>query len=276
MIGKDLFALSTLTLLAALAFGATPATAQINCGAKLTANTTLTATDPVTTTACPSNGLIISADDITLDCGGLTISGKGPGIGIKIDPTLGGATIKNCTVQGFNKGILLGAAGSNLVTNVISQNNKDVGVEVSSDGNVLEAVLSQNNGGLGLHLTGDGNYATAAVAIGNKKAGFSLAGKDNTFKNNVAVSNKAQGFTGTIRSTLFTNNVAIGNTTDGVALGGGTIALPNEYGGNNAFANGGNGILVTGANPAINVDAGGNAGLGNLGAVQCQIAGSPC
>ena len=36
MTGKDLFALSTLTLLAALAFGATPAAAQINCGAKLT------------------------------------------------------------------------------------------------------------------------------------------------------------------------------------------------------------------------------------------------
>ena len=268
--------LTMLASLGAVGVWATPALALVDCGATITTNTTLTAADPVTTTICKSNGVSIKGDNITLDCGGLTIKGKGAGAGVRLVSGASGATIQNCVVDSFVKGLLLGGPGGNFVMNVVAQNNKDAGVVATSNANFLLTVLSRNNGGFGFQLSGTGNGTDGAVALENTKAGFSIKGKEADIENSLAISNGAEGFIGNLKSSFFFGNSAIGNTSDGFKMGGGSTSLPNEYDECKAIANGGNGLVVSGTNPDANFDGGGNVGLANAGAIGCQIAGVAC
>jgi len=265
---------------AALAFAAAPgwvqpAAAAVSCGATITADTTLTASDPVTSTPCVGNGITLGADNITLDCGGLTIKGRGRGDGIRLGTGVEAVTIQNCTVDHFSVGVLLAGAGGAFVERVLSENNTSDGVQVISSNNFLSVVLSQHNNGSGFKIAGSANSIDSLVAVGNSKAGFSLTGKDHDLENSQAISN-GQGWTGNINSTFFASNSAIGNKQDGINISGGTVSLSNEFDGNRAFANGGNGLVVNGTNPDIDIDGGDNIGLGNAGAIQCQIVGVAC
>ena len=267
------------TLLAALAgvgLSGTPAVALVSCGATIIADTTLTSSDPVTTTICTSNGISIGADNITLDCGGLTIRGQAVGAGIRLVSGASGATIQNCVVDGFAKGLLLGGAGGTFVLNVVVQNNKDNGVEASSDFNFFQTVVSRKNGGFGLHLSGIGNGTAGAIALQNTKAGFSISGQEADIETSLSISNGNGGFTGNMKSSFFAANIAIGNTGLGFDMATGTVLLPNEYDENKALANTGNGLVVGGTNIDANVDGGGNVGLANGGAIQCEIAAVAC
>jgi hypothetical protein len=266
-----------LTAFALLALSSTPADAQVTCGAKITAlTTTLTSSDPVTSTVCPGDGIIIGADDITLDCGGLTLKGNKKGAGIKLAAGASGTIIQNCVVDSFNKGLQIGAGGGVFVTNVVSQNNKDAGVEVTSDFSFFSNVLSRSNGGIGFHFSGMGNGGEAVVALQNTMAGFSIGGRAADISSSFSISNGQQGFTGTIKESSIASSSSIANGGDGFSFAGGTLALPNAFGDLKAIANGGNGLSVGGTNPDVNVDNGGNSGLANAGAIQCQIAGQPC
>jgi hypothetical protein len=276
MTPSRLLVASTALALATAAAWNAPASAAVSCGATITADTTLTPSDPVTTTACPSNGITLGADNITLDCGGLTIRGKGRADGIRLGTGVEGVAIQNCTVDHFSVGVLLAGAGGATVDRVLSQNNTSDGVSVISGDNFLSVVLSQHNTGSGFKIAGDANSIDSVVAVGNGKAGFSLTGKDHDLESSQAITNTGDGWTGNVNSTLFISNTAIGNKHDGFDIAGGTINLPNEFDANRAFANGGNGLVVGGVNPDINVDGGDNVGLGNAGAIQCQIAGAAC
>jgi hypothetical protein len=256
---------------------AAPAAAVVSCGATITADTTLSSADPVTTGPCASHGIAVGADNITLDCGGRTIKGNQAGKGIRVLAGNEGATIQNCVVDGFATGIELGGAGWAVVSNVVSQNNKNNGIETESDFNGLSDVLSRKNGAHGFKLAGLGNSAENAIALGNTGAGFRLAGRALDVSASLAVDNGAQGYLGTgVDESIFSGLTAIGNTGDGVAIAGGTVARPNSFSDIRAIANGGNGILIPGTNPDASVDDGGNVGFVNSGPTQCQIAGAAC
>jgi large repetitive protein len=131
---------STLAISTVLAIGPASAQAQANgitCGATVTTDTTLTS-DLLN---CPDNGLVIGADDITLDLNGHTVAGDGTPVGscpdgafcdVGILDSAGhtGVTIKGGSVQGFDVGVLVLGASEDHLKRISSANNSSFGMIV--------------------------------------------------------------------------------------------------------------------------------------------------
>lgn len=155
--------LSTLAISTALALDPASAWGQasgVTCGATLTADTKLTS-DLLN---CPDNGLMIGADNITLDLNGHTIRGDGapvascPGdafcdAGIANVTGHKGVTIKGGSVQRFDVGVLILDASQNRVQRISSANNSSVGMVVGRSGESrLDHSSSVNDGVSGIVL----------------------------------------------------------------------------------------------------------------------------
>ncbi|HWB71704.1 MAG TPA: right-handed parallel beta-helix repeat-containing protein [Egibacteraceae bacterium] len=158
---------------------------EVSCGQEITSSITLTNDIG----PCPEDGLVITADDITVDLDGHTISG---------DPTardgrcragillreVRGVTVRNGTVTGFDAGVAIMGGGGNTVQEITAEDNvnyrvvtgrnadpEDVdvdngilcifgeGISVSdSSDNVIEHNRIYRNGPLaGIALVGDSN-----------------------------------------------------------------------------------------------------------------------
>ncbi|MPZ65278.1 MAG: hypothetical protein GEU83_07070 [Pseudonocardiaceae bacterium] len=110
--------------LAALAMGSVlvaPASAQaeVSCGDEITQDTTLTQD----LGPCPGNGLIVTADNVTLDLNGHTITGPhgsdvqeqaGEAVGINLRG-VSGVTVQNGEVHNFDAGVAMGNSTRNTV-----------------------------------------------------------------------------------------------------------------------------------------------------------------
>ena len=130
----------------------------IDCGDTITANTLLDSG-----LECNTNGLIIGADDTSLDCNGFPISGniENEGIIVKAD----NAVIKNCNISNFRIGIsledvssaqinennlignLIGVAVTNSNNTAIANNavyNSDVGI-IYQNSPIAEDITQTNN-----------------------------------------------------------------------------------------------------------------------------------
>ncbi len=97
------------------AVGAAPAAAapSTGCGMVITQSMTLTADIG----PCSRGGIVIAADDIDVNLGGHTISGKakaGDGVGILLDGVTA-ARVSNGTVTGFDAGVAIVGGASNIV-----------------------------------------------------------------------------------------------------------------------------------------------------------------
>ena len=96
---------------------------HVECGDEITADTTLDS-DLVN---CPNNGIVIGADDITLDLAGHRIDGDGDGCDPEVcDDGIAnaghdGVTIKDGLVQEFDSGIVVGEAHGNRVLGITSR-----------------------------------------------------------------------------------------------------------------------------------------------------------
>ena len=271
-------------ILAPLVIGDTAAGAKIRCGNTLTDDVTLTSSDPVVfdfetqpgDTPCSKDGLVLG-DGVTLDCAGLTLRGRGKGIGIHVTKDAEGVFIENCVVDSFATGIQLKGFGFHGVEETAVLNNRRNGVDVLTEGNFLSGVVLKGNGRMGFQVKNIGNdLSDGNVALGNGKDGFRIGGKKHFFDSNFSIQNGGAGFRGSGRDTFFSVNISIGNQGDGLNFKGGSVEFPNDFGDNRAIANGGNGIFVGGGNPEKNFDSGGNRGIANAGSVQCEIAKQPC
>ena len=105
---------SVLALLLSLTALASPAAAtHVQCGDVITESITLDSD----LGPCPGDGLVIAADNVTLDLGGHTIfaaNGEGDNAGIRLR-NVTGATVQNGTVTGFDAGVVIGRGGGNTV-----------------------------------------------------------------------------------------------------------------------------------------------------------------
>lgn len=151
-------------LLSTGALASSAAAAPVGCGSVITANTTLTAN----VGPCPKEGLVIGADNITLDLGGKTVFGKartGEGAGVLIEGRTG-VTVKNGTVRFFDAGVAIVRGGSNTVQTIVARDNigslkgkNEMGDGItirSSDGNTISANRAFHNGPFsGISIIGD-------------------------------------------------------------------------------------------------------------------------
>ncbi len=146
--------------------------------------------------------VVIDADNVTLDCAGFRV------IGPSSDPSIqdgivvayrSGITIRNCIVQGFNRGIVLDSSSGTSVLDNRLVGNADWGIFLyDADGNVVR-----------------GNEAT-----GNQGSGYGGSDFDwNTFAYNTATASGGHGFDMTPSSyNMFRGTVITGNDGHGFKI----------------------------------------------------------
>jgi large repetitive protein len=147
---RTLLAASALSL--ALAPGAQAGQAvQVSCGETITADTTLES-DLID---CPSNGIVIGADDITLDLNGHTVDGNGKpvkkcpknepcDIGL-VNDGHDGVTMSNGSVREFGTGVFVGRARHNRVLGIASSRNDFFGIVLAESARSLVRDSSGSN-----------------------------------------------------------------------------------------------------------------------------------
>jgi parallel beta-helix repeat protein len=151
-------------LLLALLAAAGPAPAggfeQGRCGQTVTRSVVLTE-DLVD---CPGDGIRIGADGVAVDCGGHLIAGTGSGRGIVVTD-LHRATVRNCLVRGFDRGIDLSAS------------RPETAAKGSTGHRIAGNTLTGNRHGVFLAWTHETTIASNRVD-GNADSGITLAGSD--------------------------------------------------------------------------------------------------
>src|SRR6266404_1720837 len=130
--------------------------------------------DPVTTTVCSGDGLIVRAADastaITIDLQGKTLRGTGHGAGVWL--LLGGAegarlisTGGRATIDGFRDGIVGHGSGTvAVIENVVVARNARDGVRVNGFGYQVRASEARDSGRDGFSLGGKSFQLTSTHA----------------------------------------------------------------------------------------------------------------
>jgi hypothetical protein len=168
----------------AMALLALPAPAGahgVACGATITRSTTLRAD----LADCPGDGLVVGADNLTLDLGRHTVDGVGAGAGVRLAGHRG-VRISGGTIREFASGIVLDGADGNRVSGVTVSASAGRGIDVlgGSDGNAFERVSSSGNR-TGIAVTGSsanairfsdfsGNAATGVLLFGASRSQVDL------------------------------------------------------------------------------------------------------
>lgn len=193
-------------------------------------------------TNCPGDGLVIGADDVTVDLNGHTIDGVSPPTtdcnrppfgadGINDSGGFDDLTIRDGTIQEFDNGIG-GGLGDSRITHLVVRANTFTGIAIGSgdpqdnlDENTIDHnVLDGNScgGGIGLTVSHDSviehnrvtnmqNEESAAIAL--------VAGGDNLVDHNSLTGNRGDG----VALFLDTNLNRVGHNT--ITNGGGGIVL---------------------------------------------------
>jgi parallel beta-helix repeat protein len=200
-----------IVVVAAAACALAPASAQAapGCGAAITASTTLRHD----LTGCPGDGLVITADNVTLDLGGHMLAGSGtPGsAGVRLSGQHH-VTIRNGTVKAFATGVALDHA----------------------DGNRLRRLALQANAGRAMDLTSANANTIERVAASGNRTGVALTGsrrnvvRDSVLRANAITGVLAIGAAGNRieRNTIdgSSNGVALVEGSDGNAVGANAIS----------------------------------------------------
>jgi parallel beta-helix repeat protein len=148
------------------------------CGSVLTTDTTLSEN----LTNCPADGLVIGADDITLNLNSHTVSGDGlPAadgfdIGIRVEGHHG-VTITNGSIQQFDRGVLLSASPAGVITalNVHNNSNRGIILDSGSDGGRITGNVSADNGTSAIVVvSSDGAVVTGNQSLRNQAVGVRL------------------------------------------------------------------------------------------------------
>jgi parallel beta-helix repeat protein len=164
---------------------------HVNCGDVITTDTVLDAD-----LTCAGPGLIIGADNITLDLNGHTLTGLctptcgGPD-GVRVNGH-SGVTIMNGYITGFLFGIRLIGASDNLIDHVVTTDNAFNGISLfsGSDSNLVTHCDSSNNTNFGIIMTNgsDDNVVQHCALIGNGTGVFVGGGPTGgpSFRNHIA------------------------------------------------------------------------------------------
>ena len=190
--------------------------AGLKCGDTITADTTLDRD----LTGCPSNGIIIGADDITLDLNGHTISGDGKPVRRcprrqpcdmgAFNDRHDGVTVRNGSLRGFGVGVLIGGVRGNRLVGLSSSHNQYFGFVIADsarsvirdssatdnprpDGDGLGVFMSHDlrivnnsfrrNGQIGIHIENStSNLIKGNEFVGNGDFGILLEGDRNQLR----------------------------------------------------------------------------------------------
>jgi large repetitive protein len=205
---------------------------HVGCGDTITTDTTLDS-DLVN---CPNNGIVIGADNLTLDLNGHSIDGDGT----PVDPCPEGEpcdigvvnvaghdrlTVVGGTVQQFGVGVLVEGGAGHRLHQLAASDNTDFGIIVAgSTDSVIEQTSMSDNGTSGLVLVESRNALVArnTVSGSNGYAIFTAVVDDSRIQSN-ALDGNGHGiavFDGGSRNLIQRNVVSHGSGSS-IDLGGG-------------------------------------------------------
>ncbi|HEX9830336.1 MAG TPA: NosD domain-containing protein [Thermodesulfobacteriota bacterium] len=236
--------------------GWSSAQADVACGDTITEDTTLTH-DLLN---CPGNGIVIGADNITLNCNRHTISGLGPdggSIGIALF-NRAGVVVKKCSVERFDFGIVaLESVGNKFLLNRVSQNSLGFDVGFDSFDNILAWNKANDNDSAGFFIVSNASNQLIWNTASGNTTGFQFASSSNKIIWNKAIDNLITGFLfqnsdgnkitlnkaigsneGFILVDDSDNNILLKNKArsgfmDCINTGAGNIFIKNDFGGTN-------------------------------------------
>jgi parallel beta-helix repeat protein len=217
----------------------TASAAHVACGATITQSTTLDSD----VGPCTGTGIIIGANNITLDLGGRTIFARAPqtgeGAGILVQNRTN-VTVRNGRVIMFDAGVVLAGGSGHTITNIVTQDNIGTAETNFGDGialfgssnNIVRRNRAQHNGpysGISLVGNSDNNLVDNNTVQGNDiqlsagtmdDVGIRVEGRgadNNTVSNNKVEGNGLDGIqvTGYPAGVQNTGNVLRGNTVRG-------------------------------------------------------------
>jgi parallel beta-helix repeat protein len=276
-----------------------------SCGDRVIASRDLVAgVDPVLSTTCSGNGLVMDTPDVSLDVGQRNkIVGSGAGVGILISADR--VTIKNGGVDNFGTGIG-GSTNESLIQairphangveialgneddgigdgiflqgdrndliSILAKNNGNNGVTVIGDNNLLQGHNDEYNGFHGIFVKGNDNDLIANLASENRKAGpgngITVKGNINFLELNRVTKMNTNGIVVQGDNNTLSKNQVVKQDRDGIVVDGDNNVLTN----NKATGSKGVGIIVTGTegNP---LDSQNNVVSQNRTNPQCSIYG---
>jgi parallel beta-helix repeat protein len=212
---------------------------------------TLYVESDTTLTEDHNGNIVISADNVTLDCAGWTVIGTHVSDGIVIEGH-SGVAVRNCVVQQFVYGIVVMNSSNVLLERNEVRWNGLSGIDVTAG--ATDVVVRQNTmheNGFDAGYSGiDVEYGSSHVVVsgnnswGNAGNGFYAYQSSNLmFDNNDAFSN-SRGFDLDLEVTdsTFSNNRAVNNAGDGVSVF--SSSNDNRFIANEVGGNGGHGFQV--------------------------------
>jgi parallel beta-helix repeat protein len=238
-----------------------------SCGDTVTTNTKLKAADPVVSTSladtCSGDGLVIGANNITLDCAKFALRGDDTGTGVVVSGT-SGVTVKRCTISGFDTGVTVEYSTEFTIdTNTVQDNGEGIIVESgtlsSGDFGTIQNNTVQNS------FAGIGLVETSSNTVKNNKVSNTLFGVtifgDNVSQANVVTNNQVEDsvlgievVVGAQQNTI-TNNRAKNNSV-GVLVGFGPDGSDNNIVAGNRTDQNGAGILIFTNNNLVDANLG--------------------
>jgi hypothetical protein len=201
------------------------------CGDTVTGNVRLLPTDPVLTTRCPLDGLVVRAaadvESITIDLAGMELRGSDAGVGIRVvyggtdgARIVGGHAGSRGTITGFGMGLWATRAESvSRVEHLVLRENRNEGARMTIAGTVLEDVVSERNSGDGFCVNGTGGRFADVVSRDNGQNGLRLY-SDNAVVSVVATDNARTGIIVDGDENDLEAAEATGNGRDGIVVRG--------------------------------------------------------
>ncbi|MCA1683626.1 MAG: right-handed parallel beta-helix repeat-containing protein, partial [Actinobacteria bacterium] len=173
------------------------------CGKIITASTTLTSDIG----PCFGDGVIIRADDITLDLGGHSIYGFAPpsdgnAAGVRL-ATRTGVTVRNGAITGFDGGVFLNRGSGNTVSGLNIHDNIGPDDPSSTLGDGIALFNSANNVIANDTVAHNGHY-DGIGCLGDGCNGNSI--HDNVVENNIGPASRGPGGEGIIITNFLNSN----------------------------------------------------------------------
>jgi parallel beta-helix repeat protein len=232
------------------AFGQAPP-AGVECGGTITADTTLDRD----LTDCPSNGIVIGADGITLDLNGHTISGDGKlvrrcprrqpcDIGVFNDRH-DGVTVRNGSLRGFAVGVLVGGVRGNRLVELSSSRNQFFGYVITASSRTAIRGSSGNDNpapdGDGLGVFGSHDLRIVGNSFRRNGLGMHVEDStDNLIKGNVVARNGDFGIFLEADANQVRGNRSVRDGVTGIVVGPGSRNIIAR----NRVSGGGEGIAI--------------------------------
>lgn len=205
---------------------ATPALAQVGCGADIGPGSRVVLGEPL---ACATGAaIVIVRGPAELDLNGFSITctanAAAPRVGILL---LGaGAEVRNGAIVGCDNGLVAAGTGRHLIDAVAVRDGLRDGIVLASDANRVRGAVVSFQDGAGIVLRGRDNVVRDSAATGNR-VGFRVA-RRGTLLRNVATANERDGFLVDGTGVQLVDNRAVGSRLGFVVAGAEGRLVRNE------------------------------------------------